>query len=224
MKRLLATLLLVLVAAYCGAAVISFPWAWNYGDTVYGHQVQDNFLAVDTYVASLSVPDVSTLTSDVTTLKAQMATAQAQIATAESDIDLLQALVASYSNVEDTVKKLTIAYQSASTSIPFVWSDTGLNHFALSSEDVIHFRFEYSCYAGVTFDNKWGSIEGCLRYNLGSGTGFVSSDTSLFKIEDHSTGASDWTVIATYTDAKLQFIASFPVSVRAFGTCFITGK
>lgn len=224
MKRLLATLLLVLVAAYCGAAVITFPWSWNYGDTVYGHQVQDNFLAVDTYVASLSIPDISTLTSDVTTLKAQMATAQAQIATAESDIDVLQAQVASYSAVEDTVKKLTIAYQAASTSIPFTWSDTGLNHFALDSEDVIHFRLDYSCYAGVTHDSKWGSIEGCIRYNLGSGTVFISSDSSIVTIEDHTTGASDWSVIATYTDAKLQFIASFPVSVRAFGTCFITGK
>jgi hypothetical protein len=226
MKKALFLAALCLLTLSASYADNGLPHQWNYGDVVYGHETQWNFDAVMSLIGS-DPAALASVSARVATNEADILALQAADATHSADIITNAAAIASVTpliGVGDTIKKLTIAYQVAGQAIPFTWSATGLSYFDLANEDVLRFRFDYVCYGPISNSKKWGTIDGCVAYGLASGTSFIPTATSLMTLEDHTAGASDWSVIASCANNQLFFIASFPVSVRAFGTCTITGK
>jgi hypothetical protein len=232
MKRaifLAALCLLSLSLSNVASADNGLPKQWNFGDAVYGHEVQWNFdevmnqIGSGTSVASLTAR-VASAEADIDALQAENATQAINILANTAAIATHTAQIASLSINDGTIQKLAIGFGFASESLPFTWSTTALPYFQLVDGDVLRFRFDYACYQAATGENKWGTIDGAVRYSVSSGTSFVPTATSLMTFDGYSAGASAWSVIASCADAKLQFIASFPVSVRAFGTCTITGK
>lgn len=222
MKKALFLAALCLLSLSASYADNGLPKQWNFGDAVYGHEVQWNFDQVISLIGSGTSEAVASLTEQVATNEADITALQASVTANTAAIATNTATTAT---VNATIKKLTVPYTTLATqSAPFTWSDTGRTYLQLTANEIIRFRFDYTCINGAATAAKWGTIDGCVMYTLASGISFLPSASSLVTLDANTTDAALWSVIASCSADKLQFIASFPDTIRAYGTLTITGN